>query len=63
MIWGNSDTHAAEFERAFREYANGVRNDDWIDQEFGAQSVATACANLVGVRFLVWNYVYDALSP
>ncbi|MCS1410984.1 MAG: hypothetical protein M2R45_04179 [Verrucomicrobia subdivision 3 bacterium] len=30
-----------------------------INQEFGAQSVATACANLVGVRFPVW----EALAP
>ncbi|MCS1410986.1 MAG: hypothetical protein M2R45_04181 [Verrucomicrobia subdivision 3 bacterium] len=34
-----------------------------INQEFGAQSVATACANLVGVRFPVWDYVWEALSP
>ena len=62
-IWGNSDAHAVAFENAFREYARAVNNDDWIGQEFGAQSVATACANLVGIRFPVWDNVWEALSP
>lgn len=62
-VLGNSSNHAAEFEAAFRQYADGVQNNDWIDLEFGAQAIATACANLVGITQPVWSYVYDALSP
>ncbi|MCS1408034.1 MAG: hypothetical protein M2R45_01199 [Verrucomicrobia subdivision 3 bacterium] len=38
---------------------NAVR----INQEFGAQTLAWACAKLTGVHFPVWGYVWEALSP
>ena len=62
-LLGNNNSHAAEFEAAFRQYADGVQNNDWLDLEFGAQVIATACANLVGITQPVWGYVYDALVP